>query len=176
MKLLSILNKEFWKRWLKHYAPRRFNYAYATNVLKFRERKNKRSKRLGIIAVKKGHTRNKYLNPKLTKNGANISLPNYTKTRYWYLPKKYNPAIENLLSKQNYFRLIKAISKLYPGLSGSTIRKLASYFLNEKKKKKGREMFVVNKTVFDELNYIPKKEIDEVAVKMKQLKLKGDKL
>lgn len=176
MKLSALLNTHFWKHWLKHYAPRRFNYAYATKVLHFRERKNKRLKRLNKICVKKGHTRDKYLNPSITKKGVKINLPNYTKSKYWYIPRSYSPLVEHILSQGSYDKIIKAVANAFPGLSGKTVKKLASYFLNKKKKKLNRELFVVNKSVFEELQFIPKKEIDEIVQKFDKLKIKGDQI
>jgi len=171
----EILTIEIFKKFIKHYAPRRFNYTYATNVLKFRERHNKYGKRANIICIKKGHTKSKYLDPVINKDGIKWSIPNYTRAKEWKLPPRRFKAIFNsILKEQNYWKIVSHLRKMMPGIDFNIIKRTASWFMKERKKP--RPVFRTDVSVYDELSRILDSEIQACANKLKNLTIKEAKI
>ncbi len=112
LKAVEKLSIEIFKKFMKHFAPRRFNYTYAVNVLKFRERKDKNKKRANIICIKKGHTKAKYLSPKITKDGIIWNVPNYTRAKEWKVPLRKFPSIyAPILNEKNFWKVVSFLKK-----------------------------------------------------------------
>ncbi len=173
-KLQKIISQNIWKQFLKHFAPRRFNYTYATTVLGFRQRRSKSNKRANRIAVKRGFTRDKFLNPTITKDGIKIKLPNYTRAKEWKIPRKFSYVYTPILNETNYGKILKHISKAIPQLRANEIRKIASWFLKEKKA--GAKTFRTSRSLYQELQVVKDTEIQQCSSKLKNLKIKGDQI
>ncbi len=173
--LKEILTREVFKKFIKHFAPRRFNYTYAVNVLKFRPRKNQRLKKANIICLKKGNTKRQYLNPIVTKKGIKWSIPNYTRAKKWKLPpRKFPRAYSAIMTERNYWRAVSLLKKAMPAIDFAVAKRMVSWFFKEREKP--RKTFTTKKSVYEELSTVLDSEIQACANKLKNLTIKEAKI
>ena len=106
--------------------------------------------------------------------GIKIKLPNYTRAKEWKIPRKFSHIYTPILNENNYGKILKHISKAIPQLRANEIRKIASWFLKEKKA--GAKIFKTSRSLYQELQVVKDTEIQQCSSKLKNLKIKGDQI
>ncbi|MEM4204208.1 MAG: hypothetical protein QXS54_09095, partial [Candidatus Methanomethylicaceae archaeon] len=168
------VSKTIWHYWHRFFARKRFQKDYAYNVLGFRRRYGRDYKHKTTIAYKRGFTKAGYLSPIIKKGNIEFKIPNYTKAKEWKMPGGIWDRVKTA-SKEKALEIVTEFVIAHFMIADiKKARRIARLLIREKQTTiKPAHKFRAEKSVFEELSYIPDHEIQYACNKLNKYRLRS---